>query len=193
MKLYGVDIGSALFPATHTQEADRISLREHDITQPFPKSWAWENSFDVVHQRLLVWGLKSRDWPSAIKNYIDILKPGGYLQLVEIEFISKTNPHPDSRPQLQKQAALQKWSTETFGMDIDIAYRLADLFRDAGLEGVETVAFDHGYGALARDPGQKDVSAELWVECFRTVDTKIPGESCNLHFSSELLRCTDFQ
>ena len=61
-------------------------------------------------------------------------------------------------------------------MDIDIAYRLEDLFRDAGLEEVETLQFDHGYGALARDPAQKDVSAELWVECFRTVDSKITGK-----------------
>lgn len=175
LDLVGVDIGSTLFPPAETQKASGISLHSYNITTPFPPSWT--NTFDIVHQRLLVWGLRTADWPTVIKNYIDTLKPGGYLHLVEIEFISKTDPHPDSRPQLQKQAALQKWSTATFGMDIDIAYRLPDLMKDAGLEGVETLQFDHGYGALARDPDQKEVSAQLWVECFRTVDTKIPCKS----------------
>jgi hypothetical protein len=59
-------------------------------------------------------------------------------------------------------------------MDIDIAYKLPILLKDAGFEDVEVVQFDHGYGALAKDPSRKSVSAELWVECFRTVDTKIP-------------------
>jgi SAM-dependent methyltransferase len=172
LEFVGVDIGSALFPSTEAQDTDGITLHAHNVTAPFPSSW--NNTFDVVHQRLLVWGLKTPDWPRAIANYKAVLKPGGYLHLVEIEFISKTAPHPSSRPQLQKQSKLQQWSTKEFGMDIDIAYKLPDLLKESGFEDVKLVQFDHGYGALARDPAQKDISAELWVECFRTVDTKMP-------------------
>lgn len=138
----------------------------------------------MVHQRLLVWGLKTADWTAAVRNYVDLLRPGGALHLVEIEFIPRATPHhPDSQPQLQRQAEMQKWSTATFGMDIDIAYRLADLLRGAGLEDVRMLQFDHGYGALAHDPGQKDVSAELLIECFRTLDTKMPREFSPLRMS----------
>jgi hypothetical protein len=101
LELVGVDIGSALFPSLEAQEASGITLHSQNITKPFPA--AWDNTFDVIHQRLLVWGLKTADWSNAINNYMAILKPGGYLHLVEIEFISKTNPHPNSRLQLQNE------------------------------------------------------------------------------------------
>jgi hypothetical protein len=138
-----------------------------------------------------VWGLQTTDWPKAVKNYLEILKPGGVLQLVEAEFVPKT-PHADDRPQLRKQAALQIWATASFGMDIDIAYKMEELLTEAGLKDVQKVSFDHGYGALAVDPAQKNVSAEVFVECFRTVDTKVPGTSSpcvRLGVTGELTCC----
>jgi hypothetical protein len=60
-------------------------------------------------------------------------------------------------------------------MDIDIAYKLVDLLKEANFTNITKVQFDHGYGAKARSAAQRDVSAELWVECFRSLDTKIPA------------------
>lgn len=154
-----------------------MDLRSHDIRTPFPPSWEWTAKFDAIHQRLLIWGIKSAEWPLVISNLVSALKPGGYIQLVEAEWIDPENPALEAtRPQLKKQAALQKWSTASFGMDIDIAYKLEGLLKDAGLEDVGKVQFDHGYGALAKADDQKNASAELWVECFRTLDEKIPGK-----------------
>ncbi|KAJ6441380.1 methyltransferase family protein [Purpureocillium lavendulum] len=175
LDLFGVDIGSTLFPPREATTGAVVDLRSHDIRTPFPPNWAWGSKFDVIHQRLLIWGIKSDEWPVVISNLVAALKPGGYIQLVEAEWIDPNNPaDPVSRPQLRKQAALQEWSTASFGMDIHIAYKLAGLLREAGLEDVETVQYDHGYGALAKVDHQRDVSAELWVECFRTLDQKIP-------------------
>ncbi|KAL2856517.1 methyltransferase family protein [Aspergillus pseudoustus] len=170
LELFGVDIGSSLFPASSSPD-----LRAHDIRTPFPKSWDWEGKFDIIHQRLLIWGIKSAEWPTVISNLSTAIRPGGYIQLVEAEWIDPKSPaSPVARPNLSKQAALQVWSTESFGMDIHIAYKLEDLLKDAGFEDVTKVQFDHGYGALARDPGQGNVSAELWVDCFRPLGEKIP-------------------
>jgi hypothetical protein len=171
LELFGVDIGSSLFPPKSPAD-----LRAHDIRTPFPESWDWKGRFDVIHQRLLIWGIKVAEWPIVIKNLSTIIRPGGYIQLVEAEWIDPENPaSPKTRPNLSKQAALQVWSTESFGMDINIAYKLEDLLKDAGFEDVTKVQFDHGYGALARDPEQRNVSAELWVDCFRPLGEKIPG------------------
>ncbi|KFX98274.1 hypothetical protein O988_04449 [Pseudogymnoascus sp. VKM F-3808] len=169
LDLHGVDIGSDLFP-----RHSNIDLRQHNITTPFPDSFEWNGSFDVIHQRLLVWGLQLSQWSKVLSNLYTILKPGGYIQLVEIEFIDPANPA--TLPQLQKQALMQKWSTASFGMDIDIAYKLEDLLTEANFTNVTKVQFDHGYGAKARSAAQRDVSAELWVECFRSLDTKIPAD-----------------
>lgn len=180
MELHGVDIGSDLFPASEGTTNPEVDLRSHDIRTPFPPSWNWSSTFDVINQRLLIWGIKSVEWPQVISNLVASLKPGGYIQLVEAEWINPENPADEkSRPQLRKQALLQEWSTASFGMDIHIAYKLQGFLEDAGLEDVQKVQFDHGYGALARVEDQRNVSAELWVECFRTLDEKIPGKSTN--------------
>jgi SAM-dependent methyltransferase len=175
--LHGVDIGSSLFGENNGD----IDLRSHNVIEPFPGSFGWEDSFDVIHQRLLIWGIKSVEWPRVIRNYLEILKPGGYVQLVEAEWIDPARP--TTLPQLKKQALLQEWSTKEFGMDIHVAYQLEGFLHDAGFEGVQKVQFDHGYGAKAKDSTQGDVSAELWVECFRTLDTKI---GCKIIFMAEL-------
>jgi len=178
LELYGVDIGSDLFPAPDESTIHKVELRSHDVRTPFPHSWDWSSKFDVINQRLLIWGIQSAEWPRVISNLVASLKPGGYIQLVEAEWIDPDNLADEkTRPQLRKQAALQEWSTASFGMDIHIAYKLEGLLRDAGLEDVRKVQFNHGYGALARSKDQRNVSAELWVECFRTLDEKIPGES----------------
>ncbi|KAF4333983.1 methyltransferase [Fusarium beomiforme] len=175
LELHGVDIGSDLFPSATSDVSPKADLRRHDIRTPFPVSWNWSSKFDVINQRLLIWGIKSAEWPHVISNLVQSLKPGGYIQLVEVEWINPKSPADEkTRPQLRKQAALQEWSTESFGMDIHIAYKLEGLLRDAGLEDIQKVQFDHGYGALARVDDQRNVSAELWVECFRTLDEKIP-------------------
>lgn len=152
-----------------------MDLREHNVVQPFPESFGWTDYFDVIHQRLLIWGITSKDWPSVVRNYFQALKPGGYLQLVEAEWI---NVHsPSALPRLHQQELLQAWSTESFGMNIHIAYELETYLRDAGFENIQKVQFDHGYGAKAKDPTQASASAELWVECFRTLDSKIGSRS----------------
>jgi hypothetical protein len=78
---------------------------------------------------------------------------------------------------------MQQWSTASFGMDIDIAYKLEDLLKEAGFENVSKVQFDHGYGAKARSAAQRNGSAELWVECFRSLDQKLAGEKLPPFFS----------
>lgn len=179
-ELHGVDIGSSLFPPISSE----LDLRQHDIKEPFPTGWGWANSFDVIHQRLLVWGLAESVWPSVLRNQLDALKPGGWIQLVEAEWIDPNNPQ--RLPELHKHSLMQKWSTSAFGMDIDIAYKLERMLKDAGFVNVQKTQFDHGYGALSHSPDQKDASAELYVECFRSVDAKMPSGTC-LFFSTDLL------
>lgn len=45
---------------------------------PFP-----DNSIGFVFQRDLNWGLQASDWTRLIKEYHRVLKPGGWIELVE--------------------------------------------------------------------------------------------------------------
>ena len=158
-----------MFPTTPS-----LDLRAHDILYPLPQSWGWENSFDIVHQRFLVWGIKKTDWPLVVHNLCSALKPGGYIQFVECKFI-----FPEKwvkQPQQRKLALTQIWSTENFGMDIDAYAQIEGLLRNEGLNDVNTINHDWGYGAAAKQPEQREASAEMWVEGFRHLENKIAGK-----------------
>ncbi|RCH94171.1 hypothetical protein CU097_013822 [Rhizopus azygosporus] len=45
---------------------------------PYP-----DNTFDFVHMRLFVFGLREAEWPKAIKEVLRIVKPGGFIQFIE--------------------------------------------------------------------------------------------------------------
>lgn len=172
LSLSGVDLSAHLF-CGNSSGAD---LRAHDIREPFPREWKWSNTFDCVHQRWLIWGLASAEWPAVVHNLVELVKPGGYVQLVEAEWILPEVS--DQQPEQKKLNLVQSWSTESFGMDIHIWNKLAPLLRAEGCEDIVEESFDLGYGATATRPEDRDVSAELWAESFRHLAGKISGE-CN--------------
>ncbi|MCJ1258534.1 hypothetical protein MMC24_006367 [Lignoscripta atroalba] len=160
LSLHGVDLSSQLF-----QSNPGLDLRAHDIREPFPQSWGWSNAFDLVHQRLLIWGVTSTEWSSVVHNLVELVKPGGYIQLVECEWIL---PHvSDQQPEQKKLNLVQSWSTESFGADIHVWNKLEKLLLAEGCEDITEESFDLGYGATAKLPEDREKSAELWAESFR--------------------------
>ncbi|KAJ5660841.1 uncharacterized protein N7484_000213 [Penicillium longicatenatum] len=174
--LHGVDIGSALFPLS-SANGPVLDLQELDIRQPAPESLHWENSFDLIHQRLLIWGLQGPEWLKVLRNQRTWLKPGGWIQLVEAQWVDKDVAFdPVQSPNLAKMTIMQKWSTAAFGMNIYIAYDLENLLQEAGLENIRQTSFSLGYGAKAREEQWKVPSAEMWVDTFRSLGHKMPPE-----------------
>ncbi|KAB8226887.1 hypothetical protein ETB97_004439 [Aspergillus alliaceus] len=171
--LYGVDIASQLFPKNVIHD-----LRYHDIRLPFPDSWGWEDSFDIVHQRLLVWALKKHEWRPVIGHLKKLLKPGGTIQLTECQWLRPENW--DTHPEQHLLGLTQIWATEGSGFDIHLADKLEPMLKELGFVDVTTVRFPLPYGAKVKDPTNRDVSAELWVESFHHLarlmgDDGIPG------------------
>ncbi|KAI9372871.1 hypothetical protein BJX61DRAFT_533632 [Aspergillus egyptiacus] len=79
---HGFDISAAQFPPTRPGE--RIKFSVHDLFKPFPAEHL--NRYDLVHIRLLVTAFAESEFQKAVANLLTILKPGGYLQWVEIDF-----------------------------------------------------------------------------------------------------------
>lgn len=147
-------------------------MRQHDANEPFPPYWAWQNSFDLVHQRLLIFGVKKDDWPTELSHLTALVKPGGWIQLGEMEWIE-----PTARTPLQaKQSTLQKWICNTFGMDLEVVYKLEDFLKDAGFKNIQRFKFTHGIGAKAREEKWRDPSVDMWSHTFRSFEEKMPAD-----------------
>ncbi|RAH62813.1 methyltransferase family protein [Aspergillus piperis CBS 112811] len=172
--LHGIDIGSALFPPP-SADGPIVDLQKHDIRKPIPKHLHLPESFDIVHQRYLIWGLKSSEWPQAVGNLRSVLKPGGWIQLVEAQWVDRDTPFdPVKFPTLAKMTEFQRWSTAAFGMNAYIAYELEDLLSDLGFRNIKKTSFALGYGAMAREEQWKVTSAHILVEGFRSLGHKMP-------------------
>ncbi|KAE8408442.1 S-adenosyl-L-methionine-dependent methyltransferase [Aspergillus pseudonomiae] len=177
--LHGVDIASHLF-----NDSVDIDFRYHDIRQPFPSDWQWDGSFDIIHQRLLVWALKKEEWPQVVRNLQALLKPGGTIQFVECQWLRPE--YWDTHPQQRLLGLVQIWATEGNGMDIHLADKLEPLLEGLGFKDVTTVRYPLPYGAKVEDPANRDKSAELWVESFRHLARLMGG----MFSFSTLRKCT---
>ncbi|PVH92472.1 putative methyltransferase [Periconia macrospinosa] len=168
--LHGIDLGSTLFRAD-----PRLDLRKHDVRTPVPSSWGWKNSFDLVHQRLLVWGIGKDEWTAVVSNLADLVKPGGTLQLVEAEWVLSS--YADNMPQQKKLAQIQEWSCNSSGMDVHIWRKFPELLKGLGFEDVREESFDLGYGATSKRVEDRVWTAELLPQSFRHLARKMPDDA----------------
>ncbi|KAJ4351511.1 uncharacterized protein N0V89_006854 [Didymosphaeria variabile] len=84
----GTDVEASYFP---TNPPSNTSYHAQDATKPWPKDWS--GKFDLVHQRfaIAVEGSES-DTRLLVQRLIDMVKPGGWIQLVDLqEWISDTD------------------------------------------------------------------------------------------------------
>ncbi|KAL8824066.1 MAG: hypothetical protein Q9191_005325 [Dirinaria sp. TL-2023a] len=82
IEFVGFDISSQQFPK---QNLPNLELVVHDIVTPFPHEY--QERFDLVHVRLLTYALKVEDLESAVKNAVNLIRPGGFLQWEESDAI----------------------------------------------------------------------------------------------------------
>jgi hypothetical protein len=114
-----------------------LEVRVHDITaDDLP-----EQSFDVIHARLLLEHLSGRD--VALKQIVSALKPGGWALIEDIDwgnFLSK-QPSAVAYPPDRTRANLKVWRALVSvmianGYDPEYGRKLPHLLTDAGLEDV---------------------------------------------------------
>ncbi|KAI7901348.1 S-adenosyl-L-methionine-dependent methyltransferase [Cokeromyces recurvatus] len=84
-QIIGIDVAD-MFPTTIRPENVKFELYNILNGLPYP-----DNSFDYIHMRLLITGLRSEDWPKTIAEIYRVLKPGGVVQLVESDFTEKAD------------------------------------------------------------------------------------------------------
>jgi hypothetical protein len=92
----------------------------------------------------------------AVKNLFELVKPGGWIQLVEAEQIG-----PDSGPVFAQFLDLVKLVFDTTGAGWKYAGEMRKWVEDAGAVDIEELSVDMAFGAAHKD----EVLAERGATC----------------------------
>src|SRR5579883_890996 len=95
-----------------------------------------DNSFDFVHQRLLVAAIPVQHWPIVIYELVRVTRLGRYVELGETGFIFH-----NVGPSMQRFIDWGEAASTAVGIDLKIVARLGDFLKDAGLEYVQQHTF----------------------------------------------------
>jgi SAM-dependent methyltransferase len=82
-RLDGFDFDISKFPPQESLKSN-VHLDYLNILEPFPDKL--KGTYDLVHVRLVMFGLKADEWEPAAANLLTLLKPGGYLLWDELSY-----------------------------------------------------------------------------------------------------------
>ncbi|KAI8970864.1 S-adenosyl-L-methionine-dependent methyltransferase [Pilobolus umbonatus] len=146
-KFTGIDV-SFVFPEAIMPP--NVDLQICNIAKELPFE---DNSIDYYFQRLLVAGLTRSEMNTALQNAYRILKPGGYIELVEVNMGYCEN----SGPVMAKSQADSAAMMEGRGMIPNMGDHVHELLEEAGFENIQyekkTVPVNH-----------TNKAGELWWE-----------------------------
>ena len=146
----GTDITDADLPREHPAN---FCYQTQDINKPWPAEFS--SSFDFVHQRLVFGGYP--DTKAIVQNLSALVKPGGWIQLIEIEDKSDAN----DGPAVQNYIQLMR---DTFGA---IGARFGDInkargwLEEVGFENLQEKLIEIKYGA--RNPNEDLARKGVWM------------------------------
>lgn len=122
---FGSDIEAELFPA----QPDGITYFQQSFQEPWPPEL--RNTFDLIHVRGSLAGSSPKRPVEVIKNLASLPKPGGWIQLMEMNAF---NP-PSNGPAMTDFArmASEVWTGIGVG---DFANQLKPMLEEAGLQNV---------------------------------------------------------
>lgn len=133
----GTDIDASNFPANPHGQTNFPANPPHgqtyfaqDINKPWPEEW--KETFDFVHQRLALVG-SGPAAQQAIGNLAALVKPGGWIQLIEA-----TNDLPEETgPAMRNFVTIMKGVFSMFGASLSLGNDLPALVKTAGFENVQ--------------------------------------------------------
>lgn len=155
----GTDIDSSLYPAS---PPPGISFQNQSIRSPFPSEW--QGTFDLVHQRLVMAAAQPPDCTiaSVTASLAGLVRPDGWLQLVELD----NNCVSANGPALRQLLRYHQQNSAAGGLGANISEYLVDAMREAGLRNVEKRVVDVRYGAMREHIDPED---ELRVKSSRSL------------------------
>jgi hypothetical protein len=150
----GTDITESYFPAPSTLPKN-ISLHVQSITKPWPVEW--NSSFDLVHQRFALPAAGKDGIANAVKNLVGLVKPGGWIQLIDADHSIYTGPAMRDMWLVMKEIFAQ------MNLPDDLAKNVKGWLIANELEDVQERILDVPLGAKNPDPELAVKSAQSFI------------------------------
>lgn len=170
----GVDIFLGEEDSDEDTDSDRLqefNTKRWNLNAPFRQdrsdSRLKPESFDLINCRLLVEGINATRWPSFVGELLKLLKPGRWLQMVEVEPLVRS--HNDTLP---ITSWLRRWWSHytlamvRMGKNPRIGSQLGRLMDEAGFDHVTSGSHNLPLGLWP--PGMSAFptsSLEAWRVC----------------------------
>ncbi|KAL1920833.1 uncharacterized protein VTP21DRAFT_11468 [Calcarisporiella thermophila] len=152
----GIDV-SPVFPHQIVPGNCRFQLANLIKGLPFA-----DETFDYVFQRCVHFGLVKSEWPGVIQELLRVLKPGGYLEIVEADYDLKRGGvafRKISRGLVNSMRARE--------IEPSWARDIRSHFDQLGLEDVQSLTMPFPLGKFAGRIGE--LGRDNWVQLFRSL------------------------
>lgn len=100
----------------------------------------------------------TRDWPQLLSECMNALKPGGYVELIEMDASPTSDDNSIPSPyQVGEFLRIVKHAALDMGFDLNVAVKFSGLLETAGFVGVTEERLMLPLGPWALDPLQKEL------------------------------------
>ncbi|KAI6371414.1 hypothetical protein MCOR32_006190 [Pyricularia oryzae] len=151
----GTDIEDQYFP---TDPPADTTYRHQSMTEPWPEHW--RGYFDLVHSRMALPGVGVFPLATAVKNLISLVRPGGWIQLVEVEW-NEWRMGPEGT--VFRDAIRGLFAAVTGGQGVDLREKLIPMLEEAGLVGIGYKVIVTPFGARASERIRATSEASLFA------------------------------
>lgn len=141
-QVIGVDVDPAFFKQG---APDNCYLRAGNVLTglPFPDAL-----FGYTHQRLLTAAITAENWPRVARELIRVTRPGGWVELVELD-----NQMQNAGPAGQRLQEIMASVGKSLGFDGEMIRHLGDLLKQEGLRSIEVQPIPIPVGEWGGRPG----------------------------------------
>jgi hypothetical protein len=123
-----------------------LNLVKQNLVEPFPAEW--NDGFDLVHQRFVTPLFVENEVQPIVARLVGAVKPGGWIQLVEMDFNTPVSEPLDQCPAARKFIDI----TRSIVSDPLAAFKLPERLRKEGLVDVDSRAVSLIAGKGSPDP-----------------------------------------
>jgi hypothetical protein len=154
----GTDIAPQLFRSDY---GESFAFASQNIADTWPSEW--NNSFDLVHQRLVLGSVSPEIGRQAVRNLANLVKPGGYIQLVDADISAMGKGIAEETPAQRKFAEVMGQLFSMIDGNIKPGPSLRTWLEACNLEEIEEREFDLGIGSRSKDPTMAGTSTENFL------------------------------